>query len=63
MEQYQTIILSRDLNPVIKKGMIGVVLEVWSETSFEVEFAREDGTHYEFKGQYTFTIDKSFIKI
>ena len=36
--QYQTIKLTRDLNPVVTTGMKGVILEVWDAETFEVEF-------------------------
>ena len=54
IEQDQSFELSRDINPEITKGMMGVILKVLEpDKSFEVEFPREDGSNY---GDKTFTI-------
>jgi len=54
IEQDQSFELSRDINPEITKGMMGVILRVLEpDKSFEVEFPREDGSNY---GDKTFTI-------
>ena len=42
--------------------MEGVILEIWNENDFEVEFVKADGSNYEFEGKFTFTIDKSYIE-
>jgi hypothetical protein len=60
-QQYDVFTLSRDINPAVKEGMTGVILEVSSNNSFEVEFVNNDGTNVEYLGQATFTIDLSFI--
>jgi hypothetical protein len=60
-EQYDVFTLSKDINPAVREGMTGVILEVLSRNSFEVEFVNEDGTNVEYLGQATFTIDLSFI--
>lgn len=53
-EQDQSFELSRDINPEITKGMMGVILKILEpDKSFEVEFPREDGSNY---GDKTFTI-------
>ncbi|MDF2430654.1 MAG: hypothetical protein JWP44_285 [Mucilaginibacter sp.] len=62
-KQYQLIELTADINPVIKKGLKGVILEVWADDVFEVEFVKEDATNYEFKGQFTFTVSAASIKL
>jgi hypothetical protein len=55
IEQDQSFELSRDINPEITKGMMGVILKVLEpDKSFEVEFPREDGSNY---GDKTFTIN------
>lgn len=59
--QYDVFELAKDINPVIKKGMRGVILEIWSKDSFEVEFPKEDGMNYEYEEFWTFTIDQSYI--
>ncbi len=54
IEKDQSFELSRDINPEITKGMMGVVLEILEpDKTFEVEFPREDGGNY---GDKTFTI-------
>ena len=60
--QYEVFELAKDLNPVIKKGMKGVILEIYDRDAFEVEFVKGDGTNFEFEGQFTFTIDNSYIR-
>jgi hypothetical protein len=62
IKPYDTFILSKDLNPIITRGMQGVVLMVFTENNFEVEFVKGDGMNYEFEGQFTFTIDTSYIE-
>jgi hypothetical protein len=59
--QYQIIKLTRDLNPVLRTGMRGVILEVWDEETFEVEFLYKEGFNYEFDGQLTFTVKSSDV--
>ena len=46
--QYQSIKLLEDINPVIKVGMQGVILEIWDEDTFELEFLDEVGFNYEY---------------
>jgi len=54
--QYQIIVLTRDLNPIIKKGAKGVILEAWGNEVFEVEFLNDAGINYAYNGQFTFTL-------
>ncbi|MDB5131163.1 MAG: hypothetical protein JWR02_912 [Mucilaginibacter sp.] len=61
-KQYQIIELTKDINPVIKQGITGVILEIYDENTFEIEFVKEDGSNYEFNGQYTFSIDSDYLK-
>jgi hypothetical protein len=62
IKQYQSFELSRDLNPVKVKGMIGIILEIWEpDKIFEVEFCYEGGNNYEYEGQGTFTISIDYI--
>ena len=61
IKQYDVFSLAKDLNPVITKGMQGVILEIWDDNSYEIEFVKEDGTNYEYNGEAIFTVDKSFI--
>jgi hypothetical protein len=54
IEQNQSFELSRDINPEITKGMMGVIVEILEpDNTFEVEFPREDGGSY---GDKSFTI-------
>jgi hypothetical protein len=62
IKQYDVFILSKNINPNITRGMQGVVLEIWSDNDFEVEFVKDDGSNCEFEGNFTFTIDKSYIE-
>ena len=61
-KQYDIFELLKDLNPNIKKGMVGVILEVYDENTYEVEFVKGDATNYEFEGKSTFTIKDSYMK-
>ncbi|HEX3079473.1 MAG TPA: hypothetical protein VHQ04_03380 [Puia sp.] len=61
IEQDQSFELSRDINPEITKGMMGVILKILEpDKSFEVEFPREDGSNY---GDKTFTISVEDILV
>ena len=62
LKQYDIFILAKDINYAITSGMQGVILEIWDENAFEVEFVKDDGSNYQYEGQATFTIDRSFIK-
>ena len=61
IRQYDVFLLAKDLNHEITKGMQGVILEIWGDNGFEIEFVKEDGTNHEFNGEATFTVDRSFI--
>lgn len=61
-EQYQVIKLVKDLNPIIKAGMQGVILEIYDETNYEVEFVKEDGSNHVYQGKGTFTICSDYFK-
>ena len=62
MKQYQAIVPARDINPVIKMGMIGVILEVLDADTYIVEFVKEDGSNYEYDGQGTFDLKGADLK-
>ena len=59
--QYDCFELAKDITPNIIKGMEGVILEIWADDAYEVEFVKSDGTNYEYQNLSTFTIDKSYI--
>ena len=63
MKEFESVILLIDLNEIIKKGMIGAILEVWDDEAVEVEFVKDDGTNYEYEGQTTFAINKKNLEI
>lgn len=63
MKKYDCFILKKDLNPLIKEGAIGVILIIYSDNDFEVEFVKEDGTNYSYNGSVTFTISKELIEL
>ena len=62
MQQYQVIELIVDINPKLRKGMEGVILEIWDADTYEVEFVNDDGTNIEFEGMSTFTLKKTDMK-
>jgi len=62
-KQYQTVELQIDLNPIIIKGMTGVILEIWDENHFEIEFVRKDGSNCEYDGNVTFTVNSTMIRV
>ncbi len=47
IKQFDIVELLEDLNEIIKKGMVGCVLEVWDEETVEVEFVKNDGSNFE----------------
>ncbi|MEJ8844470.1 DUF4926 domain-containing protein [Lacibacter sp. H375] len=61
IKQYDVFILNKDINSAIIRGMKGVILEILDKDCYEVEFVKQDGINYEFEGQSTFTVDKSYI--
>ncbi len=42
--------------------MTGVILEVYDNDNFEVEFVKEDGSNHEFEGQFTFMVTSGDIE-
>jgi len=62
MQQYQVFELIRDINPAITKGMQGVILEVLDTANYIVEFVKDDGTNYEYEGEFTFDVKESDIR-
>ncbi|PIB36261.1 hypothetical protein BFP72_13105 [Reichenbachiella sp. 5M10] len=63
MKQYDTFILVEDINTVARRGMEGVILEVYDSSCIEVEFVEPNGKNIEFDGQSTFQISPASIKI
>ena len=54
--------LLEDVNPKLRKGMIGTVIEPWDKGYVEVEFVREDGRNVSHEGRITFTILESKLQ-
>jgi hypothetical protein len=63
MKQYQMFELIIDLNPVIRKGMKGVILEIWNNENFEAEFLDNEGFNYLYDGNATFTLNIKDVKL
>ena len=42
--------------------MRGIILEVWDEQTFEVEFLDDEGYNYEYNGEGIFTLTANDIK-
>ena len=62
IEADQAIELSKDLNPVITKGMMGFITEIIEPgKSYKVEFPTEGEGNYEFEGKSVFTVTEDFI--
>ena len=64
MKELDIAILLEDINPIIKRGMEGVVLEVYGDdTAYEVEFLKDNGINYEYDNNITFTIEANKLKL
>jgi len=63
MKQFDTFILKVDLNKNIRKGMTGVILDVYPGNSIEAEFVKSDGTNVEFEGAVTFSVCCDYIEL
>ena len=61
MKQYSTFILLKDISSTIKKGMTGVILEIYDSENIEVEFLNEEGINYIHENSATITIKTSII--
>jgi hypothetical protein len=62
INQYDSIELKEDLNPVLKIGMQGVVLEKYTATDFIIEVLDEAGVNLEYDGSFIFTVNIKQIK-
>ena len=60
-QQHQIIKLSVDLNPVLLKGMQGVILEVLDNNTFIIEFVRDDGSNYSYDDNFIFVVNTQQI--
>ena len=62
-DQFETFILTRDLNTVIVRGMTGCILEIYNDgEAYEVEFVKNDGTNFEYEGSFTFTVTSEVMR-
>jgi hypothetical protein len=62
INQYDIIELTEDLNPKLKKGMQGTILEKYNDENFEIEVLDREGINISFGDHHTFTVRKSQIK-
>lgn len=62
LKQYQTFQTKKDINPVITKGLQGVILEVLDYETYLVEFVKRDGTNYEYDGETVFELKETDIR-
>ncbi len=60
-QPYETIETTRDINPVAKKGMKGLIVEIWGNDGYEVEFVKEDGDSYQYNNESIFTLKAFYI--
>lgn len=63
MKQYQIFELLIDLNPIIKKGMKGVILTIWNNANFEAEFLDDEGFNNIYEGNATFTLNIKDVRL
>jgi len=59
INQYDIIELTEDLNPKLKKGMQGTILEKYNEDDFEIEVLDSDGVNISYGIHSTFTVRKN----
>lgn len=63
IKQHDVVLLSEDINPVLRKGTKVVILEVYENgKAFEIEAVNPDGRNVTYKNQTTFTVSKNQIK-
>ena len=60
--QYDIIELIEDINPKLRKGMRGTILEKYNDDNFEIEILDSDGNNVTFGDLATFTVDNTQIK-
>ncbi len=63
VNEYDVFELTREVNPVLRKGMQGTILMVLDFDNFLVEFVDNDGFNYVFEDEAVFTLNKSDFKI
>ncbi|AMM50681.1 hypothetical protein TH61_05115 [Rufibacter sp. DG15C] len=61
IKQYDVVELTEDINPNLKKGMHGAVLEKYNEDAYEIEVIDKNGNTLSFGTDYTFTVNKKQI--
>ena len=62
MVQYDSIKTKVDLNPIIRKGMVGVSLEKYDEHNFEIEILYQEEFIIEYIVQATYMVSDSQIE-
>ena len=62
INQYDIIELTDDINPKLKKGMQGTILEKYNDEDFEIEVLDINGMNIGFGNISTFTVRRSQIR-
>lgn len=60
--QYDTVALKTDINPAIKAGMVGLVMDIHGSDA-EVMFTSDTGMTYTYEGQTSFIISQSQLMV
>ncbi|WP_165824127.1 DUF4926 domain-containing protein [Pseudochryseolinea flava] len=58
INQYDVIEITEDINPKVKRGMQGAILEKYNEDDFEIEILDKEGVNISFGNQFTFTVNR-----
>jgi hypothetical protein len=62
INQYDIVELTEDINPKLKKGMQGTILEKYNQENFEIEVLDSQGHNISIGDQFTFTVQKNQIR-
>jgi hypothetical protein len=62
VNQYDIIELTQDINPKLKKGMQGTILEKYNDDTLEIEVLDAYGSNISFNDQFTFTVEKTQVR-
>ncbi|HSZ87072.1 MAG TPA: hypothetical protein VK787_13660 [Puia sp.] len=63
IQLYQKIILNKDINSFIKKGMKGIILEILDNHAFAIEVSKEDGELFEHPMRSVFIFTEDDIEL
>jgi hypothetical protein len=62
INQYDVVEITEDINPKVKRGMQGTILEKYNEDNFEIEILDNEGVNISFDNQFTFTVKRRQIR-